>query len=54
MEISGLLASCRKSTCMPLDNVLHSFAGKVNIGLSADNGAIDLSIYTPLLAIYEF
>jgi hypothetical protein len=54
MEISGLLASCRKSTCMPLDNVLLSLAGNVNTGFSLDKGAIDLSIYTPLLAIYEF
>jgi hypothetical protein len=54
MEISGLLASCRKSTFIPLLNFLHSFAGKVNIGFSADKGAIDLSIYTPLIAIYEF
>jgi len=54
MEISGLLASCRNSTFIPLLNFLHSFAGNMNIGFSADNGAIDLSIFTPLLAIYEF
>jgi hypothetical protein len=54
MEINGLLASCRKSTCIPLDNVLLSFAGNVNTGFSLDKGAIDLSIYTPLIAIYEF
>jgi hypothetical protein len=54
IEIKGLLASCRNNACIPFDKTLQSLAGKVNTGFSVDKGAIDLSIISPSIAIYEF